>query len=473
MAATLVMGRGSSTVEQPAGASVAWTSNDPTMVRARALLDEGKFAQAEQLVQDDHPAQSEMREIIRRLRKEYSLDEAALLDKLRKSIPDVTAADLTRWRAAGQAQFRMIDGQICYFNREPSNIFRFCENAKRRRDEYAKGPASKPTFVLTDHLADVISAAESSRQVEVVPIRHRITYTLTVEPNRPGAKPGSLVRCWLPYPQEYRQQKDVSLSSTNPPHHTIAPDGAPQRTICFERRMEDPSKPIRFEAVYEYTSYAYYPKLDDALAKPQAADWSAELAERPPHIVFTPELKKTVAQIVGEETNPLAKARKIFHWIDANIRYHAEEEYSIIPNFSDACLKRRRGDCGIQSMLFITMCRCAGIPARWQSGWETKPVDWNMHDWAEFYVEPWGWLPCDPSYGLQKSEDPKIREFYFGHQDSYRLIVNRDYGNELVPGKQSMRSEPADFQRGEVEIDGRNLYFDEWDYEFKFEQTNP
>jgi hypothetical protein len=32
-----------------------------------------------------------------------------------------------------------------------------------------------------------------------------------------------------------------------------------------------------------------------------------------------------------------------------------------------------------------------------------------------------------------------------------------------------MRSEPADFQRGEVEIDGRNLYFDEWSYDIKFD----
>jgi hypothetical protein len=74
------------------------------------------------------------------------------------------------------------------------------------------------------------------------------------------------------------------------------------------------------------------------------------------------------------------------------------------------------------------------------------------------------------SYGLQKSDDTRVREFYIGHQDSYRMIVNTDYGRELVPPKHSLRSEPADFQRGEVEIDGRNLYFDEWDYEFKFEQ---
>ena len=112
--------------------------------------------------------------------------------------------------------------------------------------------------------------------------------------------------------------------------------------------------------------------------------------------------------------------------------------------------------------------RAAGIPARWQSGWESKPSGWNMHDWTEIYVAPWGWLPCDPSYGVQKSDDAKIADFYIGHQDSYRMIVNLDYGRALCPPKQSLRSEPADFQRGEVEIDGKNLYFGDWDYEMKF-----
>ena len=48
------------------------------------------------------------------------------------------------------------------------------------------------------------------------------------------------------------------------------------------------------------------------------------------------------------------------------------------------------------------------------------------------------------------------------------MIVNLDYGRQLEPPKESLRSEPADFQRGEVEIDGKNLYFGDWDYEMKF-----
>ena len=203
------------------------------------------------------------------------------------------------------------------------------------------------------------------------------------------------------------------------------------------------------------------------------------MAERPPHIVFTPQIKKLASEIVGSETNPLAKARKIFYWVSENITWTPEEEYCTIPSLPLKALASKRGDCGVQSMTFITLCRASGIPARWQTCWETKPAKSSMHDWTEIYIEPWGWLPCDPSYGLQKDDkgklldDLKIREFYLGHQDSYRMVSNLDYGSELFPPKKSFRSEPTDFQRGEVEIDGRNLYFDEWDYSFDFTTEPP
>jgi transglutaminase-like putative cysteine protease len=146
-------------------------------------------------------------------------------------------------------------------------------------------------------------------------------------------------------------------------------------------------------------------------------------------------------------------------------------EYSIIPNLSAKGLAARRGDCGVQSMVFVTLCRAAGVPARWQSGWQMRPGDWNMHDWSEFYVEPWGWLPADASYGVRNHPDPRVQEFLCGHMDPYRLIVNLDYGRPLEPPKTSFRSEPNDFQRGEVEIDGHNLYFDEWDWKFEVQSV--
>ena len=459
----------------PTGASVAWTSTEPLIVQAREMILTGRFAGAERLLADHatEPAAAETLEIIRRIRYDYPLSEADVYQKLRPVIRDLTTADIDRWTQRREIQYRTIDNELRYFRREPSNLFRFCPDAIARR--LNKPAATTADADLIAHLKRIMDEANRTGREQVVPIVHHIKYALTVPANTPGAKAGSLVRAWLPFPQEYRQQSDVRLESSSPGKPVIAPNGSAHRTLYFEQRIDDPSKPITFEAVYSYTSHAYYPKLDDAKVQALPAGFDATyLAERPPHIRFSPKLKETVARVVGGETNPLAKARKLFHWVDATVRYHAEEEYTIIPAISEHCLNDCRGDCGVQGTFFITLCRAAGVPARWQSGWETRPDgEHNMHDWTEIYVAPWGWIPCDPSYGLKKSDDPAVREFYFGHQDSYRMIVNLDYGHPLTPAKQSLRSEPADFQRGEVEIDGRNLYFDQYDYDFAFTQNEP
>lgn len=476
------------------GASLAWTSHDPVVVQARALIEAGELTKAESLLasagpgnsEDSKRARQETAETIRRLRRDFALSLDGLVAKLKRSIPDVTAEDVERWRQEGHVLFRKFDGKICYFIREPGGILRFCDEAKRRRDEHAaKTPTAAPTWPTAEerlhaHLKQVIDTAKQAGRPHVVPIRHRVSYKLTVKPEREGAKTGSLVRCWLAFPQEHRRQKDVRLIRTSSAEHVLAPNGidgtyiggAAHRTVYMEQRIEDPAKPVTFEEEFEYVSFAYYPDIADERAQPGTASVDPlYLAERPPHIVFTPELEALVQRVVGDEKNPLARARKIYHYVSEEIPWFPEMEYAIIPSFTKKALATGKGDCGVQSILFITMCRYAGIPARWQSGWETKPGAWNMHDWAEFYVEPWGWLPADPSYGLQKSDDPQIREFYFGHQDAYRLIVNLDYGAPLHPPKQSLRSEPADFQRGEVELDGRNLYFDDWTYEISFDWT--
>ena len=460
----------------PSGASSAFTSNDALIALARQRVSEGRFGEAEQMLRDDgrklRPKAGEMLDIIGRIRAAYDLDAAGLLARVRDVIPDATADDLERWRQAGQLQYRSIDGRIAYFGREPANLLRFCEEAKRRR---RTSPSPPPGWNLEKHLARVIATSSREKKAEVVPIRHRVRYRLSIPGGAPYVKPGAMVRAWLPFPQECERQRSVRLISSSPQHTSIArngavAEGAAQRTIYFEQRVAEESGPMLFEEVFEFRSSAYYPTLDDVQARPLPADWAGgNLAERPPHILFTPQLRKTVSEVVVDETNPLIKARRIFHFVAEKIAYCAEEEYSTIPSLSDKALASGQGDCGVQGMLFITMCRAAGIPARWQSGWQTKRENCDMHDWAEFYVDPWGWLPADPSYGLRESDDQRVREFYFGHQDSYRLIVNRDYGYPLFPPKHTFRSEPLDFQRGEVEIDGHNLYFPHWKYDINVE----
>jgi hypothetical protein len=45
------------------------------------------------------------------------------------------------------------------------------------------------------------------------------------------------------------------------------------------------------------------------------------------------------------------------------------------------------------------------------------------------------------------------------------MIINEGVAGALHPDKLFLRSEPYDFQRGEVEWSGGNLYFDKWEYD--------
>ena len=161
--------------------------------------------------------------------------------------------------------------------------------------------------------------------------------------------------------------------------------------------------------------------------------------------------------------------RLCYKWINDNIPWAGAREYSTIQNISDYCLSTGHGDCGIKTLTFITLARYNGIPARWESGLMLHPGSWNLHDWGEAYFEGIGWIPVDQSFGLTDSDDEDVKWFFFGGNDAYHFIVNSDYGKPLYPAKKYPRSETVDFQRGEVEWKGGNLYFDKWDYHIDVE----
>ena len=163
--------------------------------------------------------------------------------------------------------------------------------------------------------------------------------------------------------------------------------------------------------------------------------------------------------------NPYLQAKAFFTWIDKNIPWASAREYSTIENIPEYVLKEGHGDCGMKTLLLLTMCRYKGIPARWESGLMMHPGSENLHDWGKLYFEGFGWVPVDQSFGMT----PYGGDFFLGGIEPYRLIVNNDYGREFSPAKNYPRSDTVDFQKGEVEWEGGNLYFSQWDYDFEIE----
>jgi len=428
------------------------------------------------------------RERLRRLRREFSLTPEALLERVRESIPDVTAADLERWRVEGVVQWLEIDGEVRYFRREPSNLFRFSAEARGRRDaaraardggggaprpSAAGDPAGDPAGAnravsLARHAAESLASARDAGSSVVLPVRFRARHEVRL---KPGIVPaGEPVRCWLPMAQEYRHQTQVRVVATTPTAHRVAANGMGQRTVY----MEQPAAPdgsATFALEQEYTAGAFVPLADAdrvayAAGDPIVAQYTVE---RLPHVPLNAEVRDLAAQIVGAEANPMRKAERIWRWMQDNIRYSSELEYCVMPSVVEKIMVERHGDCGVQALLFIALCRASGVAARWQSGWVTRPGSWNMHDWAEFYAPPYGWLPADPSVGYLKSDDAAVRDFLFGHLDAYRFVANLDWETEFDPPKHHWRSDPVDNQRGELEWRGGNLYYDDWDYSITVE----
>mgnify|MGYP000800562498 CR=1 FL=1 len=177
--------------------------------------------------------------------------------------------------------------------------------------------------------------------------------------------------------------------------------------------------------------------------------------------------------LLGGVKNPYLKAKRIFRWVNDNFPWASAREYSTIENIPEYVLDNRHGDCGQVSLLFITLCRISGIPAHFQSGFMMHPRAWNLHDWAEVYFEGVGWVPVDQSFGIPAFARNADEEYFFlGGIDSWRMIVNTDYGMPLQPEKQYPRSETVDFQRGEVEWEGGNLYFPQWGYHMDIDYLN-
>jgi len=171
-------------------------------------------------------------------------------------------------------------------------------------------------------------------------------------------------------------------------------------------------------------------------------------------------LAGTIAELSAAQTNglqePLAKARAIYDYVIATMRYDKSGTGWGNGDAIWACTAKR-GNCTDFHSLFIGMMRAAGIPARFEIGFPL-PADQHAgaiagyHCWAEFYVAPYGWIPVDAS---EAWKHPEKKNYFFGAHDDNRVqfTVGRDI--RLDPAQQG---EPLNyFIYPYAEVDGKPL----------------
>jgi hypothetical protein len=134
-----------------------------------------------------------------------------------------------------------------------------------------------------------------------------------------------------------------------------------------------------------------------------------------------PEIRQLLLQILadadlysGSNLNELGHlnvykvVKAIYDHIDDTCLYPTQEEqyydsqrYGSYPKWSTGTYDDRRGDCDDQSILFISLCRAAGIPAMLEIGalYDPNFDHWEGHGWANVII------PYNDDYAEEKGEN--------------------------------------------------------------------
>jgi transglutaminase superfamily protein len=130
-----------------------------------------------------------------------------------------------------------------------------------------------------------------------------------------------------------------------------------------------------------------------------------------------PAIVAAAKKIVGNETDSFKAAAKINQWVFKKVK---KKGLAALSNAA-AVLKLMEGDCSEHTVLFVALCRAAGIPARQVTGigYSAKMKGFGYHAWGEVYVGEW--VQMDPSWG-EDLVDPTHVKFGVGEAESLFAI---------------------------------------------------
>src|SRR5690606_28261978 len=125
-----------------------------------------------------------------------------------------------------------------------------------------------------------------------------------------------------------------------------------------------------------------------------------------------PAIVSLARNIVGDETEPVAAARKLVDWVHENV---AKEPSLTVPSAREVA-KVLRGDCNEHAVLLTALARAIGIPARVVAGAVYSPFGvggepdqdgFYYHAWSELWLG--GWVSADAVFGQLPADATHVK----------------------------------------------------------------
>ncbi len=158
----------------------------------------------------------------------------------------------------------------------------------------------------------------------------------------------------------------------------------------------------------------------------------AYLVDESKLVMSDPVIRNAVQEAVGDEKHPYWIAQRIYRYIMQKMHYELSGGWNVAP----VVLARGSGSCSEYSFVMISMCRAAGLPARYAGSVVIRGDDASrddvFHRWVEVYLPNYGWVCVDPSGG--DSEVPEEQAKFFGGLDNRFLITTLGGGNSTYLG---------------------------------------
>jgi transglutaminase-like putative cysteine protease len=187
---------------------------------------------------------------------------------------------------------------------------------------------------------------------------------------------------------------------------------------------------MKVHLVSKTVHWVIYPERVKSLWKIPADVRRRYLVDTLKYDVKNPVIQKAVKEAVGAERNPYWIARKIYRYIHKKMHYEMVGGWDVAPKL----LQRGSGSCSEYSYVFISMCRAAGLPARYVGSLVVRKDDASYddvyHRWVEVYLPPYGWVPVDPSRGDKSTEAERADSF--GHLYRDFLITTHGGGGSTL-----------------------------------------
>jgi len=240
------------------------------------------------------------------------------------------------------------------------------------------------------------------------------------------------LRVYQPWPVEWDAQQDIQVEEISPSPTNKGVDPLFGNGLYHWQMTAKPSRgeAISFVLRFTFTAYETTTSIDPNDVQPY--DESGPL-----YTLYTrserfieasdPQIVEIANQVAAEKANPYLLARRFYDYVVDTANYQLLGKGLL---GAKTLATTGNGECGDYSALFVALCRAQGIPARPVVGyWAISGIE-QTHVWAEFYVEPFGWIPVDPTIG---QSEPDRRDYYFGNIDNQRVILNKGYNIPLHP----------------------------------------